>query len=59
MTYEGFEISEMNAEQLSKGLIEIYKSLARVRGHKLRDRLHRQKEEMQNALIEIEKDMQK
>lgn len=50
MTYEMKNIADMTKAELREGIAAIWKKLARVRGHKLRDRLHSQREEMEARL---------
>jgi len=50
MTHEGKNIIDMTQDELREGLAAIWKKLARVRGHKLRDRLHDKREMMEGRI---------
>jgi ribosomal protein L29 len=53
MTYNEKQIDTMTIDELREGIKDIWKQLARVRGNKLRDRLHSQREAMESYLAMI------
>lgn len=50
MMYGNQDIASMSGKEVTEAITEIWKKLGRIRGHKLRDRLHKQREELEEAL---------